>query len=880
MKARPRPAGGSYRERLGWVYAGAFLLVVVAVAGFMWYHIETERRAAEAQIRTRLTTLAEDRGRLVSDWLAARRADAELLAGSPAIRAFLAAPETGGDVRAQLVSQLDRTAKTYGYSAIAVLDARGRTLARYSSVATTDSEAAAAAGAVRGDTFRITIERDGSRRASLGIAVPVHAQGTGSAARAIIGVVLFRMRADTSLFPLVTSATAGTRTGETLLAQFGAGLPAYVSPLGYASAGWQSTERSLQEVAVLAGTAPAGSAAFGEVTDYRMASAFAAARRLPATPWTLVVKMDQDEALAGFYQAGRLAGLAAAFLLLALGGLLIGLWRQQQRALLLREQIQQERAIITLKGYAEKILATVPSGLLLLTGDLRVLSGNRALLDLLGMTLDGVVGRPLDDLLRVDALRQRAREVMRTGVPLHDTLVAAELVSRGETRPVRITLTGIRLATDDAARLLMIVEDLAEEERLQAARRVSEERFRDLVQGLDAIVWEAEADTLSFTFVSQRAEGILGYPVDQWLTDRGFWVKRIHPDDRATVSEVSRRALETTKDHEVEYRSLTADGREVWLRDLVHVVLDSAGRPTALRGLTVDVTERKLAADRLEELVRRRTGELSRANEELEQALTAAREAREAAEVASRAKSQFLANMSHELRTPMNAILGYTELILDDTYGSVPDKIRAVLGRVDKSGHHLLGLINDVLDLSKIEAGQLNLAVADYSMADLVRGVAQAVEGLAKEKSLGLEVALPPDLPPAAGDERRLTQVLLNLVGNAIKFTETGRVSLGVVVTDDVFRVSVTDTGPGIAPEDQEKIFEEFQQVDGTATRKKGGTGLGLAIARRIVALHGGRLWVESAPGSGSTFSFTVPVRVERRKRLVRVAAERRRQVA
>jgi signal transduction histidine kinase len=245
-------------------------------------------------------------------------------------------------------------------------------------------------------------------------------------------------------------------------------------------------------------------------------------------------------------------------------------------------------------------------------------------------------------------------------------------------------------------------------------------------------------------------------------------------------------------------------------------------------------------------------------------------------EVASRAKSQFLANMSHELRTPMNAILGYTELVLDDTYGPVPGPIREVLERVQRSGRHLLGLINDVLDLSKIEAGQLTLSVGDFSMGELVQAVFLATEPLAAEKGLGLDVSLPPDLPPARGDERRLTQVLLNLVGNAVKFTEAGKVSVQVAVAGDHFHVVVRDTGPGIAPEDQERIFEEFQQVDGSHTRRKGGTGLGLAISRRIVELHGGRLWVESALGQGASFAFTVPVRLERRRRVLPVDRERR----
>ena len=234
-------------------------------------------------------------------------------------------------------------------------------------------------------------------------------------------------------------------------------------------------------------------------------------------------------------------------------------------------------------------------------------------------------------------------------------------------------------------------------------------------------------------------------------------------------------------------------------------------------------------------------------------------------ELASRHKSQFLANMSHELRTPLNAVLGYTELILDGIYGEAPDRIREVLERVDKSGHHLLGLINDVLDLSKIEAGQLVLSVSEYSLADVVQTVFAAMEPLAAEKRLGLTVSLADDLPAGLGDERRVAQVLLNLIGNAIKFTDTGEVSIRAGTSDGAFRVSVTDTGPGIAEGDQQRIFHEFQQVDGSSTRHKGGTGLGLAIARRIVELHGGKLWVESTPGAGSTFSFTLPVRVVQR---------------
>jgi signal transduction histidine kinase len=233
-------------------------------------------------------------------------------------------------------------------------------------------------------------------------------------------------------------------------------------------------------------------------------------------------------------------------------------------------------------------------------------------------------------------------------------------------------------------------------------------------------------------------------------------------------------------------------------------------------------------------------------------------------EIASKHKSQFLANMSHELRTPLNAVLGYIELVLDNIFGEFPEEIRDVLQRARHNGLHLLGLINDVLDLSRIEAGQLNLSLGDYSMGEVVHTVLTAVESLASEKKLTLKAVLASDLPPGKGDERRIVQVLLNLVGNAIKFTEAGDVTVEAAVSDGTFLVSVSDTGPGISAADQARIFEEFQQADSSSTRKKGGTGLGLSIAKRIVQLHGGRIWVESGPGKGSTFRFTVPVLVER----------------
>jgi signal transduction histidine kinase len=235
-------------------------------------------------------------------------------------------------------------------------------------------------------------------------------------------------------------------------------------------------------------------------------------------------------------------------------------------------------------------------------------------------------------------------------------------------------------------------------------------------------------------------------------------------------------------------------------------------------------------------------------------------------ERASQAKSNFLASMSHELRTPLNSILGYTELILDEIYGEVPAKIRDVLERVEQSGRHLLGLINDVLDLSKIEAGSMELSPTEYSVRDIVETVSSALRSLAAEKGLEFVAGAQADIPVAFGDGRRIAQCLMNLAGNALKFTKQGRVEIWVERQGETLVYRVSDTGIGIPQHQLESIFAEFQQADSTITNEYGGTGLGLSITKKFVEMHGGRIWVESELGKGSTFFFAIPVRLDKGK--------------
>jgi signal transduction histidine kinase len=230
-----------------------------------------------------------------------------------------------------------------------------------------------------------------------------------------------------------------------------------------------------------------------------------------------------------------------------------------------------------------------------------------------------------------------------------------------------------------------------------------------------------------------------------------------------------------------------------------------------------------------------------------------------------RVKTQFLANMSHELRTPLNSIIGFSRVILKGIDGPVTDLQRQDLSAIYSSGQHLLGLINDVLDIAKIEAGKMELAFEEVNLSDLITSVMSTGQGLVKDKLIQLVRKIDEELPMVRADAIRVRQVLLNLLSNAAKFTEQGEIVVEAHVEPNAYgidqvHVSVADTGPGISEADQAKLFQAFSQVDDSPTRKTGGSGLGLAISQQLIQLHGGRIGLQSEIGHGSTFYFTLPV--------------------
>lgn len=363
---------------------------------------------------------------------------------------------------------------------------------------------------------------------------------------------------------------------------------------------------------------------------------------------------------------------------------------------------------------------------------------------------------------------------------------------------------------------------------------VSARQFRFLVESLNAIPWEFDVDTGRFIYVGPQAEEILGYPVEYW-TDLDSWVALIHPDDRDPALSETKKSIANREDHDHSYRMISASGETRFIHDIVSVIEHPNGS-VRLVGVLVDATSAK----------------------EIEELKLAA----EVADAASRAKSSFLAYMSHELRTPLNSIIGFSQIMLDGLAGQINEEQARQLGMIRRSGAHLMALVNDILDLEKIEQGAVELEYHDVDMTVLV---ATSVDGLmpqADRKGLSVKVDVPDRPVVCSVDEDRVRQVLLNLLSNAIKYTEKGEVHIvlsapGIGGID----ISVKDTGPGIAAELLDEIFDEFRCIGRSGDALQESTGLGLAISRRLARLMGGDILVDSVASEGSVFTLTLPLR-------------------
>jgi PAS domain S-box-containing protein len=415
----------------------------------------------------------------------------------------------------------------------------------------------------------------------------------------------------------------------------------------------------------------------------------------------------------------------------------------------------------------------------------------------------------------------------------------------------------LAIAIDNARLYQQARQEITERKQAEEALRQSEERFRHVISSISDHIYVSRIEqdgSWTNVYVSPNVVELTGYPREKLMADWHFWTSDvIQPDDRATAT-AQRERLANGQDSEAEYRLIRADGQALWVRDSARVQSE-ADTTKIIYGVVGDITERKkyeeeLARERssLAKRVEERTAELSAANAELAQA--------------ARLKDEFLASMSHELRTPLNAILGMSEVLRMSIYGDLNESQLDALDHIETAGRHLLELINDILDLSKIEAGKLDLVTGLMEVNNICQASLLFIKQIAHKKQIKISSVIDSSVDLLQADERRLKQILVNLLSNAVKFTpEGGQVGLEVEGDTDqgVVRFSVWDTGIGISTEDMQRLFKPFVQIDSSLSRKQGGTGLGLSLVYRLTELHGGSVTMESNVGEGSRFTVSLP---------------------
>lgn len=498
-----------------------------------------------------------------------------------------------------------------------------------------------------------------------------------------------------------------------------------------------------------------------------------------------------------------------------------------------------------------RIIDTANEGVLILDEHENVTFFNTHLAKMLGYTLAELEGRLVTEFMLKDDLanhRQRLASRQQNVAEIYERRLIRK---DGSLLWVLVSASPIFEEGRFCGALSMLT-DITELKRAEEELRESERRLVEAQNLAHIGNWELDLikDELAWSDGIYRI-----FEIDKEKFGESYeaFLDAIHPDDRERVNNAYTNSLKTKQPYNIVHRLLMKDGRVKFVNERCETFYDPTGKALRSVGTVQDITEQKLREDELARYRDHLAEEVNQRTEEL-------RLARDAADAANKAKSVFLANMSHELRTPLNAILGFSHMMQRDA--NLNDSQQDTLDIITSSGEHLLKLINDVLEIAKIEAGKLQLEIASFDLHSLVQEVSDMMRLRAEQKGLTLELVQSPEFPRyVKGDEARLRQILVNLISNAVKFTEKGSVTIRLNGTDNSqhhLQIEIEDTGIGISAIDQQKLFRPFQQL--TADGSEGGTGLGLAIVKQFVSLMNGTITVKSQPGKGSLFSVELPL--------------------
>ncbi|HOU02405.1 MAG TPA: PAS domain-containing sensor histidine kinase [Bacteroidales bacterium] len=661
----------------------------------------------------------------------------------------------------------------------------------------------------------------------LDLVIPM--KGPDTTDTSAFGALVLRIDPKRVFYPILQSWPSATITSEAILFHQEGDEILYLNELRYMPKANLTLKKSITEENLAEVQALLGMRQTTNAVDYRGVKVIAAMKKIPESPWFLVAKTDRNEVFSSLKDNFRLILIVIVLFNLTTASFLGFLW-WIQRVRYYREKYEAELERMALVRHFDYILKYANDIILLLDDNFGIVEANDKALEAYQYTRDEIIGQPLKKLIDSKAAQKLEKNFTRLDHMGYATFESRHKRRDGSVFPIEISAR--RVDIEGIKFYQAICRDITERKYAEEILKESEERFRKIFEESPLSIAMTDKD-MGIIRANNSYCRLLGYSEEELL---GMTYKDFtHPDDiQKDELAILQLVSQELPIHHTEKRYLKKDGTLIWGSTTVSIIRNNNGEIQFFLVMVEDITSKVIAATEL-------------------------LAAKEKAEESDRLKTAFLHNVSHEIRTPMNAIMGFSTLLNDPELNS-SDRIQFT-DIIRQSGNQLLSIINDIVDLASIETGQMKVNLRSININRALKSLCEqfSYKERAQKVKLALKTPLKNNNAEIITDGTKLVQILSNLINNAIKFTPEGRIDIGYKLQDSFLEFSVKDTGIGIPPEYHSKVFERFYQVDNTVSRQYQGTGLGLSICKAYAELLGGKIWLESQPGNGTTFSFTIP---------------------
>jgi PAS domain S-box-containing protein len=826
----------SNKSPFPWTSVSALLFTAAILTASVIFYSRGQKQRILRDAVTEMAAVANLKSDQVSEWKRERLNDATLIHENVTLVEHIDAMfirDNSAREKSRLIQLLNTLIENYDFGGAVLLDAGGNP-----GIAVPPSEA------VMGEYLRANVTKAISdpvisisdfHTASvvgylhLDLLIPMKMPYEGDTVLA--GVLVFRIDPEEELFPMLSTWPTPGRTAECILFRFEGDSVIYLN--GSRLAGYDS-----------AVTFPAGEMELSAInprkdnreattyTDYTGAKVVASVKKVPGTDWYLIAKKEASEILESFTREITMLWMIMGFVYMALISM-VWLIVKATRARFLRDKQQEELNRQAIMKHFDFVMKHGNDIILLIDSDMNIVEANERAVSTYGYPREKLIGMNISGIrtpIEAPLLTDHVKSLNETGSSYIETVHER---SDGSSFPIEISAYTVEV---EGKRFYQSIgRDITDRKRTEEEMRESNKKLSTIINNLRGVVFRCNYDeNWTMQYISDGIYELAGYLPNEFIGNKIRTFKSIiDPDDVEMVWNEIHNALETGYLYTIEYRVITSSGKRKWVWERGRGYYEN-GELVALEGFISDITERK----RIEE-------ELIRAKEKAEQS--------------DRLKTAFLHNISHEIRTPMNAIVGFTTLL--DSPDTTDESRRQYIDIIYQSSNQLLSIITDIVDISNIETGLVKISRSTVNINTLIRNLFEQYRLRTQQQNLVLNFSTHLDDSEAyvVTDETKVIQIFSNLLNNALRFTKKGRIELGYVVRGEMVEFFVSDTGIGIAPEHQEKVFERFFQVEGPSSKQYSGTGLGLSISKAYTELLGGSIWVISTPGEGSLFCFSIP---------------------